>query len=234
MAVARAAKSAPRSPSLTTAAACHDHRMNDVTIRPARAGDVDRLIAILYDDPPRDLLGLVPDPVKARAVGAVLLRRGLAIELRLTKVAVIDDKVVGLMELRRPGEDSRMTPWSMLGVAGREVPIVGVGGLWRYARYQRARSRVNMPHPPDALYVGELDVHRDWRNRGLGGELLRHAEEQARREHFPRMALTTTTINPARHLYERHGFRIVETRLDPSYERLTGIPGRVLMVKDVA
>jgi len=47
------------------------------------------------------------------------------------------------------------------------------------------------------------------------------------------MALTTTTTNPARHLYIRHGYRVVETRLDPAYERLTGIPGRVLMVKEL-
>jgi len=207
--------------------------MEDVTIRPACADDIDRLIASLYDDPPRDLLGLVPDPVKARAVGAVLVRRGLAIDLQLTAVAIVDGLVVGLVEVRRPGEDSRMTPWSMLSVAGREVAIVGVGGLWRYARYQRARSRVEMPHPSDALYVGELDVHREFRNRGIGGALLRHADEQARSERFTRIALTTTTSNPAQHLYQRHGFQIVETRLDPAYERLTGIPGRVLMVKDL-
>jgi ribosomal protein S18 acetylase RimI-like enzyme len=47
------------------------------------------------------------------------------------------------------------------------------------------------------------------------------------------MALTTTTENPARHLYERHGFRVVETRTDPAYERYTGIEGRHRMVKDL-
>ena len=45
------------------------------------------------------------------------------------------------------------------------------------------------------------------------------------------MSLSTNTANPARRLYERHGFRIVETRTDSTYERLTGIEGRHLMVK---
>jgi len=47
------------------------------------------------------------------------------------------------------------------------------------------------------------------------------------------MSLTTHTSNPARRLYERHGYRVVETRTDPAYERYTGIEGRVLMVKEL-
>ncbi len=207
--------------------------MDDITIRPATAADMERLIAILYDDPPRDLLGMVPDSRKARAVGAVFVRYGLALDVGLTHVAVSGGEAVGLLELRRHGEELRLTPVVLARVVARAMAIVGPGGLVRYVRYQRARSRVNTPHPADALYVGELDVHRDWRNRGIGGLMLRHAEERARREGFPRMALTTTTTNPAQHLYARHGFRVVETRLDPAYERLTGIPGRVLMVKEL-
>jgi len=47
------------------------------------------------------------------------------------------------------------------------------------------------------------------------------------------MSLTTTTINPARRLYERHGFHVVETKTDGAYERYTGIAGRHLMVKEL-
>ncbi len=96
--------------------------MDDVTTRPATADDIDRLIAILYDDPPRDLLGLVPDPRKARAVGAVFVRYGLAIDLRLTEVAVVDGEAAGLIELRRPGEDTRLTP---VVTAARRRPRAG-------------------------------------------------------------------------------------------------------------
>jgi ribosomal protein S18 acetylase RimI-like enzyme len=111
--------------------------------------------------------------------------------------------------------------------------IVGPAGLLRYARYQRIRPRVNFQRPAGSLYIGELDVHPDFRNRGIGGVMLSHAEEMARREGFARMSLTTTTINPAQHLYTRHGFRIVDTKLDAEYERMTGIPGRVLMVREL-
>jgi hypothetical protein len=48
------------------------------------------------------------------------------------------------------------------------------------------------------------------------------------------MALTTTTINPARHLYERKGFRVAETKTDRMYETYTGIEGRHLMVKELS
>jgi ribosomal protein S18 acetylase RimI-like enzyme len=47
------------------------------------------------------------------------------------------------------------------------------------------------------------------------------------------MSLTTHTANPARRLYERHGFWVVETRTDTDYERYTGIEGRFLMVKEL-
>lgn len=207
--------------------------MDDITIRPATAADVERLIAILYDDPPSELRGLVPDRRKARAIGAAMLRNGLSLNVERTAVAVAAGEAVGLIELQRSGDGERMSPAAVLRVVGRALPVVGPGGLARYVRYQRARSRLSMPHPPDAMYIWELDVHPVWRNRGVGGLMLDHAEGRARREGFPRMALNTTTTNPAQHLYARHGFRIVETRLDPAYERLTGIPGRVLMVKEL-
>ena len=44
------------------ATACDHRRMDDVTMRPARAGDIDRLIAILCDEPQRDMLGDRPRP----------------------------------------------------------------------------------------------------------------------------------------------------------------------------
>jgi ribosomal protein S18 acetylase RimI-like enzyme len=207
--------------------------MSDVTMRAARAGDIDRLIAILCDEPQPDVLGIVPDPVKARKVGALIIENGFEIDVRRTSVAVLDGQVVGLLEVKRPGEDSRVTLWSFLRVIASGLAIVGPGGLLRYVRYQRVRPRVDLQRPANSFYIGELDVHADFRNRGIGGVMLSHAEEMARREGFARMSLTTSSVNPAQHLYMRHGYRIVETKLDTAYERMTGIPGRVLMVKEL-
>ena len=116
----------------------------------------------------------------------------------------------------------------------RGLPIMGLRGLLRYLRYQRARAKVQLDHPLDAYYVRELDVDPAYRNRGIGARLLEFAEAEARAAGAARMALSTGISNPAQHLYERAGFRIVETRRHAEYERITGgNPGRVLMVKEL-
>ena len=92
-----------------------------------------------------------------------------------------------------------------------------------------------MPTTPSGAYlIAQLNTHPQCRNRGYGAAALDLAEAEARRLGHQQMSLTTTTANPARHLYERHGFRVVETRTDEAYERYTGIPGRHLMVKELA
>ncbi len=208
--------------------------MDELTIRPARHADMQRLIDILYDDPPRDIRAIAPDSLKAKRIGALVVRNGLEIDVRLTVVAVRDGRAVALMETRRPGEDARMTAGAVARVLLRGLPIMGLGGLIRYLRYQRARAKVQVVRPADSYYIGELDVDPAWRNRGIGALLLRHAEADARAAGFTRMSLATGIANPAQHLYEREGFRIVETRRDAGYERLTANPGRVLMVKSLA
>lgn len=117
------------------------------------------------------------------------------------------------------------------------VPVirtVGFGGLWRLLRSRPAWARVGFQPVPGAYHIAELDVDGRYRNRGIGAAFLRLAEEQARREGCAAMSLTTDISNPAQHLYERAGFRVVETKRDAEYERWSLSPGRVLMVKDLA
>jgi ribosomal protein S18 acetylase RimI-like enzyme len=207
--------------------------VNDISIRPARAEDLDRIVAIMCDDPKPELRRVLADPERAKRVDAILVRNGLEIEVRCAVLAVLGGEAVGLLERQRPGETWSPSVIAILRALLGAVRIAGPGAVAKFIRYQRCRGGVEIKAPKDAYYVGELDVHPDFRNRGIGARLMAHAEEEARAEHFARMALTTTITNPARHLYERQGFHIVETRRDASYERMTGIPGRVLMVKEL-
>jgi hypothetical protein len=59
-------------------------------------------------------------------------------------------------------------------------------------------------------------------------------EDLARGVHAAHLSLTTGSKNPAGRLYERHGFEVVRERTGRRCARLTGIPGRVLMVKALA
>jgi ribosomal protein S18 acetylase RimI-like enzyme len=207
--------------------------MPEITIRPATPADIDRLIDILYDDPAPDIRAVEPDARKAKRLGALTIRNGLQIAIERTAVAVVDGQPVALLDVVRPGEGSDPGPLAIARVVLGGIAISGLAGLLRMLRYGRVRPRVRIDHPPEAFYIGELDVHPDYRNRGTGAELLKHAEAEARAEGFAQMALTTGISNPAQHLYKRCGFEIVETKRDAMYEKLTGNPGRVLMVKSL-
>lgn len=63
--------------------------------------------------------------------------------------------------------------------------------------------------------------------------MMERAEEQARAGGYAVMALHTRTDNPARRLYERFGFEEAGEATDPEFERLTGVRGNVLYVKQL-
>jgi ribosomal protein S18 acetylase RimI-like enzyme len=169
----------------------------------------------------------------ARRLGDALVRLpGSPMGWQHTTLAVLRGETTGLLQAGPGGERtaSHLSAALLLRALRIFGPARFAAGLPRI----RARTRVDVTHPQGAYVVRELHVDRRHRNWGVGGALLRYAEEEARRAGFPVMSLSTTTINPARNLYERHGFRIVETRADPAYERYTGIVGRYLMVKELS
>jgi ribosomal protein S18 acetylase RimI-like enzyme len=59
----------------------------------------------------------------------------------------------------------------------------------------------------DTIVLGQLYVVPALQRRGIGSEVLQRLVDDARRE-GKNVALSVVKINPARHLYERHGFRI--------------------------
>jgi len=63
----------------------------------------------------------------------------------------------------------------------------------------------------DHLYLSRVEVLPAWQGRGIGSGVLRSLQTLAARQSRP-IRLHVFDINPARRLYERLGFRVVERR----------------------
>jgi ribosomal protein S18 acetylase RimI-like enzyme len=60
----------------------------------------------------------------------------------------------------------------------------------------------------EVFWLEDLIVADEFRGRGFGSELLRHAIEFARQQGVPRITVLTDLENkPAQRLYKRHGFK---------------------------
>lgn len=107
---------------------------------------------------------------------------------------------------------------------------------WRAMRLPhrlRIFDSVSPGKPDGAFVVSELHVQPELRGRGIGREILDHAETIARDGGYEQVALDTYTTNPARRLYERAGYIAVRETYDPRFERLCGVRGRVLYLKQL-
>jgi len=170
------------------------------------------------------------DEERARQIGKELVRQPNSPQgWQRTVLAELSGEGIGVLQggVDHPG----VRPSAGLALAA--LGIYGPVDLVRVVLRLRARRRVNIEEPNEAYSIAELHVDPAYRNKGIGGALLSYAEGDARQIECRLMSLTTHMANPARRLYDRHGFRVVETRTDPDYERYTGIEGRVLMVKEL-
>jgi mycothiol synthase len=78
--------------------------------------------------------------------------------------------------------------------------------LW-HGEEPAAVMLLNLVPSRQAMELVYLGISKPWRGRGLGGRLVRHALEQARRHDARSMLLAVDAINtPAMALYRRHGF----------------------------
>jgi len=205
--------------------------MDGLTIRAATEADRDRIAAIIDDPPAAQAVAIAGDERRALAAGRLFVRHDLSIQLAHTVVAEIGGETVAIMHAGRGSQDPNPSPLQMLRLLVPALRAVGPDGLWRFLRSRPAWARVSFEPPAGDYFISELDVAAAHRNRGIGAALLRYAEAEARRLGCARISLTTNITNPAQHLYERSGFRIVDTKRDAGYERWGGSPGRVFMVR---
>jgi len=60
---------------------------------------------------------------------------------------------------------------------------------------------------PDSLYLSQLFIEAPFQNRGLGAQVITRLLRQTDAQGVP-TTLSVVKSNPARRLYERHGFRL--------------------------
>jgi ribosomal protein S18 acetylase RimI-like enzyme len=101
----------------------------------------------------------------------------------------------------------------------------GIAGPLRLAAKGWPRQLVEIPMPPGPKLI-ELQVHPAQRGGGVGTALLRFVIDQVGGRP---LSLTTRSDNPARRIYERHGFSVTAEKSHRAYERRTGATGRILM-----
>jgi GNAT superfamily N-acetyltransferase len=203
----------------------------DAIIRPATVGDVESIAHIMHDEPGPELLGFVGDPERARAFGEGLVKlEHIPNVARPAVVAESDGAVVAVLQYTLGTSNAGVT----LERARLALRVVGPIRLARAIPRLRARQRVELTPPTDSFHVAELHVDPARRGEGIGAQLLAWADQEAARLGRTCLALATYSTNRARHLYERAGYVVTRERTDPAYERYTGIPGRVLMEKQLS
>jgi len=204
--------------------------MDGLTFRAGTQVDTERIARIINDPPGREAVAIAGCVEAARDFGMALVRLPDSPQgWQRTVVGELDGDVVAVLQAGPSENAFTVTP----RLAWLALRILGVSVITALPR-QRARQRVQVEPPGDSYYIAELDVDAAYRNRGIGGAALDYAEAEARHDGYRQMSLSTTTENPARRLYERHGFRVIETKTDRMYERYTGIAGRHLMVKELS
>jgi len=210
----------------TIGAVSFDSHLPDLTVRHAGVQDSELLASLMFSAPSREAVAMAGSARVAERFQANMFRDALHTGRSIVIVAETTSGLAGLAEVSH-GAD---TP-SFAAVARMAVAAMGFGGAVRAAGRWWARLKVNLSGPEGGVVLVELQVAPALRNRGIGGFLLDRVDEHATAQHARHISLTTATDNPARGLYERNGYRLMDQKTNPRYERITGSAGRVLMVK---
>ena len=187
-------------------------------IRPAGEPDLDAMVEAMFAEPGVEQRAFMPTIDGARRFTRDLWRR-----VGLAGFVVADDggEVVGFAWCSERGVSTR---------DGALAAVAGWGPLGPVRLVLRGwpRQLVEIPMPPGPKLI-ELQAHPARRGTGVGAALLEHVI--ASNEGRP-LSLTTRSDNPARRLYERHGFTVRAEKEHRAFERRTGATGRILMVRD--
>lgn len=183
-------------------------------IRPARPEDAPQAAELILATTGRFgeiLFGRGNRARAARAVAGFFSSPHNRFSYRLTHLAEIDGQVAGLL-LAFPGSQiGRLT----LALQKQMQPVLGIGGSLWMVLYSLPLL-FNVETTADEYYIAHLAVSGPFRRQGIGQRLLELAEQQAEAAGLRRCALTVALDNqPARRLYQHHGYAVVKVIKTP-------------------
>ena len=205
--------------------------MSDVTFRLATSADIDRILEIVNAVPGEEAVKLMGSEKLALQYDEGLVRLDpIPNKSRITVLAQNGDHVVGVLQYQFGDAPHH----SRVDVVKLLIKVLGPIGFIRRLPAIYSRTTVDIETPTDSLHITNLHVEEAARGQDVGSQLLRWAEEEAHRLGATNMTLTTIPTNVGGlRLYERFGFKTTKTVNSPSYEKHTGIPGRVFLEKEL-
>jgi ribosomal protein S18 acetylase RimI-like enzyme len=204
--------------------------MAPITIRLATEADVDRILEIVNAVPGVEAVALLgSDDLALRYDDGLFRLDPITSGFRTTVLAQDGDRIVGVLRYQF-GEDAQHH--SRVDVLRLLLKLLGPIRLARRLPGIYSRTKVDVPIPADSLHIATLQVEPAARGQHVGRQLVEWAEAEAVRLGAGRMSIVTAPTNEgALKFYERLGFHATKTVTDPSYEKHTGIPGRVYIEK---
>ena len=205
--------------------------MADVTFRYATSADVDRILEIVNAVPGDEAVALMGSEKLALEYDEGLVRLDpIPNKSRVTALAMIDDSVVGVIQYQfgDAPHHSRVDVLKLL------IKVLGPIGFLRRLPAIRSRLTVDIDVPTDSLFITNFHVEVAARGQDVARQMLVWAEAEAHRIGARNMSLTTIpTYVAGLRVYEKYGFKTTKTVTSPSYEKYTGIKGRVFLEKEL-
>lgn len=201
-------------------------------IRPAGLEDSSiaaRLIALSMGDLGVALFGLGRMETQLNALSKMYAGLDTWISHRWCEMACVDNEPAGLL-LSFPGKEIDhlnaevfLHLWGIYGVGGT---IRFISRIIRYMGYKECE--------PHQYYISNLAVLPEMQGKGVGAALLKRAEQKGRAAGFKVTSLVVELDNVrAKALYERVGYRELETVHTPHLRSLLGTAGFIRMEKPI-
>ena len=199
-------------------------------VRPASLADTQTATSLIHmtmGQLANYLFGVGDTQKAVRVIGELFTQSQNRFSHQFADMVDTDDTAIGLM-LSYPGRIMNHLGLSM----GKQ--LFGVYGVIGFVRFVRRVLPFAFMREADTdeYFVNTLAVSSDFQGQGIGSHLLNYAEHKARNMYCNKCTLNVEVSNlRAHHLYERLGYRVVETLTFDLTKHLSGYIGYHRMVK---